>query len=106
MHEDLSQGLQAIITPHVADTTLSLSSLQESQSLLAAELERLANRLQQYSEESKVTDLKPVLAKTQEMTKRLTHVSDVLRAVEVRLLAVKKEVLIRNMKQMRKGNPT
>lgn len=89
----IKEGVQSLLTAPVANTTSSLSSLYDSQRSLSLELERLSTQLANYTSDSDVVDLRPVLAKLHEAGKKLGTINDTLKVIEIRLYAVKKELI-------------
>lgn len=92
---EVSQGVQQLLTPVIADTTASIASLHDAQTQLSAELAQLQSKLEEYVKASEGHDLRPSLAILKETSRRLKTVNETIRLMEVRLLGVKKELIMK-----------
>lgn len=89
----VKEGLQSLLTSPIVDTTSALSSLQYSQQTLALEITSLTEKLHRYSEASQVIDLKPVLKRLDQTSRRLNALNNTISTIETRLFVIRKELI-------------
>lgn len=89
----MNQGVQALLTRPIVDSTSALSSLYSSQVALSEQLELLTANLVQYDSESVPLDMTPTLRRLKDTKARLEKVRDTVKVIEARLLGVRKEII-------------
>lgn len=89
----MNEGVQALLTGSIVDTTSALSTLDASQFALSEQLNNLSSTLALYEAQSNPVDVAPVLKQLRETKGRLDRVRGTIRTIESRLLQVKKEII-------------